>query len=699
MGKILEGTGLTFEKPARGSIAVRRISMTSMTPLRVAQASPAPSSQPSSRQSEAAESGTSALEEVVVTAQFRTERLQETPIAITALNAESMEARNMSRITDISDTAPNVVMKPANGPYGPAAQVFIRGVGQYDSSFALEPGVGIYVDDVYRGVVFGGVLDLLDLDRVEILRGPQGTLAGKNSIGGAIKLFTTKPQGDGSGYAEVTAGDFDRLDLKASADFAIVPDRLFARISGVTRHREGHVTRLDYGCLHPGSGVPSAVTNAQDCVIGTEGGQDYTAGRVALRWLPSDDLEINVAVNRLDEDSEPLANKLIALNLSPAAVGGLRGANPAAFITGPEEYTNYSTDIVLPFTDPAIYTGRPGAGSHAAIAMPPGVRLSSVEYAGTVDWKLGESLALKSITAYQDISGSYVNDSDATPYTIIQGDFFNGHRQFTQELRLNGGAFGGVVDWTLGAYYYDATSRIKGVNYLQVGLPIENLNSPNDTIITTSRSGFAHAVWHVTDQLNVTSGLRYTDDEKSYQYQRLNPFVAGIPTYTPAGVLTGTRSVYAGNRWDYRVNTSYQWTPDVMTYAQFSTGYRGGGVNPRPFVPEQAVPFDPETLNAYEIGVKSDFFDNRMRVNVSAFFNKYQDIIFINSSPSATSTQNVTPTNAGDAEIQGVEVELTLRPIGGLLIDASASWLDFQLKRIGAASAFSTRSTSAAQAR
>jgi iron complex outermembrane receptor protein len=596
-----------------------------------------------------------------------------------------MEARSFTRVTDIAESAPNVVMKPANAAFGPAAQVFIRGVGQADSSFALEPGVGLYVDDVYRGVVFGSVLDLLDLDRVEILRGPQGTLAGKNSIGGAVKLYTQKPTGDGSGYIELTGGNLDRLDLKASGDFSLIEDKLFARVSGVTRHRDGYFTLYDFACTHPGTTVPTAASNANDCKLGTQGGQDYTAGRVALRWLATSDIEVNVVANRLEETSDQVPVKLIALNLVPAAAPTMQGANQAQFLTGPRDYSSYATNMILPFTDPAAFTGRPGAGSHGAVAMSPDVVLRSEDYSGTIDWNLSGSLALKSITGYQDIAGRYTNDVDTTPYTVNQSDFYNAHRQFTQELRLNGAA--GPVDWTVGAYYYDATSFIKGVNYLQPGTATQNLNSPNDTITTQSQSGFAHAVWHVTDALDLTTGLRYTDDEKTYQYQRLNPYVAGIPTYTAAGVLTGARGSYQGDRWDYRVNVSYQWTTEVMTYAQFSTGYRGGGINPRPFVPEQAGPFDPETLDAYEIGIKSDFFDRRLRANLSVFLNEYQDIIFTNTAPTPTSFQNATPVNAGDADIKGAELELTARPVDGLLVDLAASYLDFEFTRIGAAGA------------
>jgi len=167
-----------------------------------------------------------ALQEVTVTAQFREQNVQDTPLAITAVSAELLEARNQTNITEITNQAPNVTLKPQGPTYGPSIAASIRGIGQLDFNPALEPGVGLYVDDVYYATLTGSMLDLLDLERVEILRGPQGTLAGRNSIGGAVKLYSQKPRGDGTGYLLATYGSRDRVDLRGSADFAL-RDNLF----------------------------------------------------------------------------------------------------------------------------------------------------------------------------------------------------------------------------------------------------------------------------------------------------------------------------------------------------------------------------------------------------------------------------------------------------------------------------------------
>ena len=205
---------------------------------------------------------------IVVTAQFREQNLQDTPLAITAMNAELLEARSQTSVEQVAAQAPNVTLTPQGQQNGSGLIAFIRGVGQTDFNFALEPGVGIYVDDVYIPTLTGSLLDLMDLERIEVLRGPQGTLAGRNSIGGAIRLFSRVPEGDGSGMLQVTYGSFDRLDVRGHADFAVT-DNLFARIAGVSKNRDGHVRRLDYALTHPGSGVPTLLSAPRALLAGT----------------------------------------------------------------------------------------------------------------------------------------------------------------------------------------------------------------------------------------------------------------------------------------------------------------------------------------------------------------------------------------------------------------------------------------------
>ncbi len=252
--------------------------------------------------------------DIVVTAQFRETRLQDTPIAITAVNAALLEQRGQTDIAQVAAEAPNVTLKPQPQNGGAGLIAFIRGVGQVDFNYALDPGVGLYVDDVYIPTLTSSLLDLMDLDRIEILRGPQGTLAGKNSIGGAIKLFSQKPDGSGHGSLSVGYGAYNKLDIRGTADFKVT-DNLFARVSGVAKSNKGYLDILDYGLTHPSSNVLPTNTRGANPIVGTQGGQSYVASRLALRWEPTDRLEINVSGDYTSDHSEPAPTVVLAAGL------------------------------------------------------------------------------------------------------------------------------------------------------------------------------------------------------------------------------------------------------------------------------------------------------------------------------------------------------------------------------------------------
>jgi iron complex outermembrane receptor protein len=629
--------------------------------------------------------GDSALEEVVVTAQFRREPLQSTPIAITAVSGEQLEARAISNVTDLSAVVPNLLSAQSTHTFGPMSQILLRGVGQFDGHPGFEPGVGVYIDDIYRGLSLGSALTLVDLDRVEVLRGPQGTLSGKNSIGGSIKLFSKKPRERTDGYLAATYGDFNRVELRAAGNFTLVPNKAYVRLSGMSKHVDGYMKRLDYACLHPGSTVPTQISVSPGCEIGTQGGQDVQGIRVALRWVGSDTFEDNLILDATRDRSEVPAAKLLFVN-NPLIPGG-----GAQFITGPEDYTTYSTFSNLGFTDPARYTtptAQPGAGTHGAIYLPDTNPTDGYGVSNGFEWRLADNYSFNFITGYRRDSGQYSIFYGGSPYTIQLLHNTWSNRQFTQELRLNGN-LGGHVDWTVGGFYYDQQAFFGGLKLLSPGAATETLFTGSDPIPATSKSAFIHAVWHVTPKLSAITGVRYTDEEKNYTFERKNPFVQSLPSYTPVGVLDGTTGSYSGSRGDYRAGAEYEWTSTFMTYGQWSTGFRGGGVNPRPFIVQQEVPYGPEKMQAFEIGAKTELLDRRLRVNGAVFYNKYKDILFNNTAPTVMdgvvlSANNSTPVNAGDATIQGAELEISARLAGSLQIDAALSYLDFEFTRISA---------------
>lgn len=636
---------------------------------------------------------TQLLQQIVVTAQFREQGLQSAPVAITAVNGAQLEQRSLTSVTDLNGLAPNMIATKGTNTNGPSAQIFLRGVGQSDGHPGLEPGVGLYVDDVYRGLLLGTDLDLTDIDRVEVLRGPQGTLSGKNSLGGSLKLFSKKPSDQTDGYVEATYGKFNRVEFRAGGNFTLVPDTLYARVSGASKQVDGYMKRIDYACSHPGSSpVNTQIPVQPGCKLGTEGGEDVNAVRVALRWIASDSIEDNFIADATRDRSEVPALKLIS-STNTQHIGSPTGplltpGGGAQYITGAHSYTTYATFVQLGFTDPALpsLNGKPGVGAHGAISVPTTDPIDAWGISNNIRWKLAQNYTLTSITGLRRYIGQYSIEVGGSPDVIQLLDDTWSQRQFTEEIRLNGTSFE-RVDWTVGAYYYDQLAYFGGLKLLNPGTVSvtngvvgsgETLFTGSDPIPSKSKSGFAHGVYRLTDQLSLIGGLRYTKENKDYTFQRLNPYVPTLPSYNAVGGLNGTTGRYSGNHTDYRAGVEYQWTDSLMTYAQWSTGFRGGGVNPRPFTPAQEVPFGIESVRATEIGVKSDFFDHHARVNAAAFYNEYKDILFTNAFP----PPNATPVNVGAAHIKGAEIEVEARPFGSLQIDASVSYLKFEFTSI-----------------
>ena len=607
--------------------------------------------------------------EVVVTAQFRSQNVQQTPIAITAVNAQMLEQRGQTSVEQVANQAPNVTLKPQGAAFGPALGASIRGVGQYDFNPALEPGVGLYVDDVYYPTLTGSILDLLDLDRIEILRGPQGTLAGQNSIGGAVKLYSKKPDGDGGGYLEASYGSLNHIEARGSVDFALVPDQLFMRIAAVTNHYDGYVNRLDYACANPGSALPNE-TAGSNCVLGQEGGKSYSALRTAVRWIVNDKIEVNLIGDYTYDNSESPATTLIhTAPLSPggAALTSVNGVTYGSQFIPTNPYVSYASFSMPQSPLPPPFNSGPLTAADASLYKGWGV-------SGTVDWKLADGLSLKSISAFRGYVSDWTEDNDVSPLPLGLGIEHLSHRQFTQELRLNGGFLNDVFQYTVGGFYlWENSTYATHQDLWYPGIALDFLG--NDPIIAHDKAVFAQGTWHITDKLNLTGGIRYTDQDKSYLFSRDNR--DGTPNAV-LGALDGDVGKYSGSHVDYRADLDYQWTPDFMTYAEYSTGFKGGGINPRPFNVQQVLPFGPETLTAYEVGFKSQWLDRRVRLNVSAFYNKYNAIqIALLSCPAVSPGPCALPVNGGNANVKGAEAETEIHPFGGLQLDGSISYLKF----------------------
>ena len=537
------------------------------------------------------QTGDAALQEVVVTAQFREQNLQDTPLAITAVTAAQLAARGDSNLVQVSNQAPNVNLRETGGAFGPGMSASIRGVGQADFDPALEPGVGVYIDDVYYPSLTGANFDLLDLDRVEILRGPQGVLGGRNSEGGSVKLYSKKPDGNDEGTVQGTWGSRNLLELRGTADMTLIKDSLYLRFSGVDKKQDGYVTRYDYGCVFPNSGVPNSSPNS-DCISGKEGGKDYSAGRAALRWLASNSLEFNFSVDATLDQSPTAAISLQAVN--PNASGALAtktyGVPYTSAFVPPNPWVSYAS-----FSDV-----RPD-GTNVSYSPTTNTKVWGMNL--TSDWTASDSMAVKSITSYREFDSRWVEDNDVSPLAGSLGAEHIWNHSFSQEVRLNGKF--SLLDYTLGAYYFNQASTYathQMLNYVGILPPflctvpgttacIFEFNSTGDLVTASSYAGFANGSFHITDALTFNAGIRYTKENKDYTFSRVpvdNQATLGLTA------LNGYTGRYAGSKVDWRANLEYRWTEDLMTYVNASTGFKGGGINPRPFTRPR---FSPSSLN------------------------------------------------------------------------------------------------------
>ncbi len=624
----------------------------------------APAAQPSSN--------TSTVEEVVVTARFRKEGAQNAPTAITAISGAGLSARNLTNVQDLGAAVPNAFIAPPTAATGASAYISMRGVSQSDFNFAFEPGVGVYIDDVYHPTLMGSALDLMDVDHVEVLRGPQGTLFGKNSMGGAIRLFSKEPRGDNSGYLEGTIGSYDRLDFKGAFDTALIPDKLFLRVSAAEKHVKGYVNLLDFACdmkrrgtsnLIP-AGISANPSAGPSCSTGREGGEDLKAGRMMLRYIASPKLEFGLTGDVTYDDRE--ANPDVLIDTVPAAQlpslipsiapwnGNLaNGPTPVydSRFVPPNHYSSYAN----------ITTGNTSSIHEWGVS-------------GSGKYQITSDIQAKAVLAYREFSSDFSYNPDASPYGFGENSNPITRDQFSAELQVTGQALDKKLDWATGLYYFDANTHLGG------HIIYTSLNFDQDDHYTDkSKSAFIHGVYHVTDALSLTVGARYSDVSKGYTFHH--------PGITDQSFSQAAKE----SRWDWLVNLDYKITPDISIYGQVATGFRPGGVNPRPIiVPDQLVSFKGEELTSFEGGIKTKLFHNRVIFNLAGFYSDYSSHLSQSTVFECLATKAVTFTGPGScpvggaapwfyyfndkAEVHGIEAELDAEPIDNLHVNASLGW-------------------------
>jgi iron complex outermembrane recepter protein len=596
-----------------------------------------------------AQPGVAALEEIVVTARHREEGVQTTPIAISAFTGEELLARSIDNVEDLGLVVPNAFFRRNVSNFGPNNTIGLRGLNQVDFSYSFEPTVALYVDDMYHSTMTGSDMDLLDLERVEVLRGPQGTLFGKNSLGGAVRLFSRKPQGDNTGSVQATIGRFDRLDIRGIGDFALT-EQAFVRVVGMSRQREGYGRTLDFTCemirrgtpelAGIGDGVVGAeplppvppfftpryepvfgeVGSAEDnafsfpqardprqgsCETGKLGGTSSLAGRVMFRLVPTERLELNITGYVTSTRDDPN----VEAQLSPP--GGLFNQLYEAGVVipnygirftddrliSPDPYTNYSTfsNIVTGATYPRDWTTD---ASGVSLVM---------------DYAIGNNISAKLVIADRKYDNEWTNDSDRTPFGLIQTHYIQEHEQFQAELQFNGVAANGRLGWTTGLFYFDSDSRAFNTTEFAafdfVGL-LPNFVA-DDLYTTDNKSAFVHVSYDLSERFSLSGGLRYTDESKTNTFQHFGQIVVPEPLS------------FGGSRTDWKAGVEFRVTENVYLYTQAATGFTSEGATPRIFTIGQLRSIPGEELISYEIGAKLDFAQNRVRVNTAFYYSDY----------------------------------------------------------------------------
>ncbi len=611
------------------------------------------------------------VDNVIVTTRKRQEAIQDTPVSITAFNDLSLRQLNVRRIQDIAPVVPNLDYQSTVGLR--SARANSRGVGQSDPIGSIDPGVGLYVDGVYFARAQASLPAAIDLERVEVIRGPQGTIFGKNTIGGAVNIITREPDWAFGGEAEVRAGNFDMFETRASLNVPIVDEVMAARLSFATATRDGFEKERLGG------------TDPND--------EKLLAGRAQLRWLLGENLELMLAADRSREKQVQSQGKCSVVN---------GGRNLLAALNMFVGYTQAWADVAASDNPRRVETDLSG------------LRDELHTYGGSARlmWEIFPDTTLRSITALRGLENEQVFDFDGTRIQLIRPDVDNfefQQQQISQELQLSSRALDGRIDYIVGAYALKESSKdevaegvLTDIQAEDIVVPASQLPLPADQLAGLIRgaeiqftnrvdnlaySVFAQGTYAITDRLSFTGGLRASSERR-----RL--FRRGV-SQTAGNDLAGMM-VAAGVQTNFfersdrftditpSASLSYKFREGLLAYASYSTGFKSGGFNGRSFRPigveEAALPieFDPEDLTTYEIGFKGAFLDQRLVVNAAAFYSIYEDVqLTVLSEDPDVALQNVTINllNAGESIITGGELELVLNPIPNLLLRSSVGIL------------------------
>jgi iron complex outermembrane recepter protein len=644
----------------------------------------------------------SGLAEIVVTAQKRDQNIQDVPIDMVALSGQMLRDRSVTSIVQLANYTPSVQLSNSSQIVGSSQSLsaFIRGIGQDDFSAGFDPGVGTYIDGVYLARTVGANVNLLDVERVEILKGPQGTLFGRNTIGGAISVVTRDPAPTPGVTAELTGGRFDRYGGRLIADLPI-SDALRSSIAVSASSVGGFEKRMPFPGANAYASDPLSAFAGLGIVTGygahsTLGGSDDVNVRGKLLWQATAGLRVTLIADYAHSSGSTQPYTLLAVSTAPGTLSGLYNTcinTPVATLAaiglgavcGPRVGPGTALGGVNTDTNPANnrlpYDSRYITGNFDT-TYGNGDNFSQLDnwgLAATIVYDLAEHIALKSITAFRRQDWNVGTDPDGSPIIMFQPDVLQDEHQVSQEFQLTGDAIADRLHWLFGSYYFseDATEQQNPI--LAGGMfPIYNPTA----LQTDAAAAFTHLNFKLTDQWQITAGGRYTKEKKwvatNQQDLNLLLYKLGTPVsaYPNPSNLTQLLPVAQQQRsfdnFSPRLGLEYHPAGDTMLYASFSKGYKSGGWTTRVAFPQKIVPtFNPETAATYEIGMKSQFLDHRLQVDLAGFTTQYKAIQLLIQ-------EGVSPTfiNAGDARIKGIEIDTEAAITERLHVTANMGYID-----------------------
>jgi iron complex outermembrane recepter protein len=617
---------LHIVRSVRIAVVIGAVALFSLTA--VAQQTTPPADEPKQEEAAAQDAPTSS-EEIVVTARKREENVQEVPVAVTVVTSDELEEAAAADISELQQQVPNLAVYQGRNQ-STTLTAFLRGIGQADPLWGVDPGVGLYIDDVYMARPQGALLDVYDVERIEVLRGPQGTLYGKNTIGGAIKYVSRPLTDDRSGSVSLSVGEWETRDVRASFGGALVPGKLRGKLALASLNRGGYGTNLLTG---------RDVSDRKTLAL-----------RGGLDWILSERTKVGFSADYTKDDAEPKGyQRLVANRLCPAF----------GITCAPNE-DRWDTQSGL-----APLNGTESMGGSIVVSS-----------------RLNDAWDFKSISAYRESDSENNIDFDTTPARIVDVSATYYDEQLTQEFQFvydGGGKLAGV----LGAYYFDgeAGGLVKNI------FVNAQFGTTNGKTLTDSIAVFGDGSYTITDKLTLNGGLRLTREKKNGI--AFNAGFANDQFTTPVVILANYDKEVTFNSIAPKLGVDYKFRDGLLGYVTVSRGFKSGGFNVRAqsnAFPKSAEPFDDEVLTVGELGVKTVLNEGLTVLNSALFHGKYDDIQVSTFTAYDANGDGVEESffgnflNAGNATMNGVEVEFdtNFRTIDWLNLNGYVSYLDLE---------------------